>query len=109
VIRYCIEPQCKNLVTYRGRCPTHSKDENRRQHSNPGRMYSTRRWQILRRHILERDGYTCVDCGAFNANEVDHITPWQDGGAKWDQANLITRCKRCHSEKTMLEVKARTA
>lgn len=58
----------------------------------------------LRREILERDGYTCKNCGASQQNEpnllleVDHIIPISKGGMT-STDNLQTLCWRCNRAK----------
>jgi RNA-directed DNA polymerase len=52
-------------------------------------------WQELRRHILERDKYTCQHCGHKQNLEVHHILSRREQGTD-DPANLITLCEDCH-------------
>ena len=61
------------------------------------------RWAIVRRKVLERDNYTCLDCGRHGFLEVDHMKPLYDGGAKYDLSNLQSLCKFCHRIKTTQE------
>jgi 5-methylcytosine-specific restriction endonuclease McrA len=104
-VRLCLQPGCGEHAHYRGRCPIHSKDENRRQHSSPGRIYGLRRWQMLRRRRLSLNPL-CVVCGQL-ATEVDHIQPIEDGGDPWSLDNTQSLCASCHSSKTNAEVRAR--
>lgn len=69
------------------------------------RITSSRRWQVLRVQILERDGFACVDCGNTLARlEVDHIKPVRTHPElAYDPANLATRCSHCHTRKTRIE------
>ena len=62
-----------------------------------------RRWGILRRRILNRDGWRCRTCGKAGRLEVDHVIPVQAGGDWWDPANLQTLCRPCHFAKTATE------
>jgi len=62
--------------------------------------------------VLERDGFTCQDCGRKDNPEkygewekaedvilvIHHKIPRKDGG-KSDIDNLITLCKDCHAKK----------
>lgn len=55
----------------------------------------------LRYTILERDGYTCQDCGSKRGDpgvrlQVHHIRPVRQGG-KNQPENLITLCSGCHA------------
>lgn len=58
----------------------------------------------LRRHIKERDGYTCKQCGASVEQEphllleIDHIIPVSKGGLTTED-NLQTLCWRCNRSK----------
>lgn len=75
-----------------------------RKHSR--KVTSTRRWQILRHAILERDNWQCVDCGTRRGRlEVDHVKPVKDRpDLAFDPANLACRCSSCHAKKTRIEV-----
>lgn len=56
-------------------------------------------WRSIRIGILQRDRYTCRDCGRFGGH-VDHI----DGdNANHSADNLQTLCLPCHSRKTATE------
>lgn len=50
----------------------------------------------LRRWVLERDHYRCVDCGAPTCS-VHHIISRRYEGA-WDESNMVTLCYACHLE-----------
>lgn len=69
------------------------------------KRYRTRRWKRLRQTVILRDGGMCQECKREGrtvvGNEVDHITrAMEDLSRFWDQTNLETLCKRCHSRKT---------
>lgn len=51
----------------------------------------------LRRHIMERDGFRCLLCGATDSLEVHHIVPVRIGG-KTSIANGATVCVACHNQ-----------
>ena len=56
------------------------------------------RWERIRAHVLERDGYRCRKCrGAFGASglEVHHRIPKRYGGTD-EGRNLVTLCAGCH-------------
>ena len=74
-------------------------------HRHSKRVTSTRRWQVLRQVILERDGWACVDCGARKRRlEIDHIKPVRTHpDLAFDPANCATRCSPCHTKKTRIE------
>lgn len=67
-------------------------------------------WMTIRRRILLRDGFKCQCCGIVRMdNEVDHITPLEQGGSNEDD-NLQTLCSGpdgCHARKTKQEAQAR--
>ena len=65
------------------------------------------RWAHVRRVALERDNYTCRECGRGGGMEVDHIRPLHKGGSWYDLGNLQSLCYRCHKAKTQGEFKVR--
>ena len=66
-----------------------------------------RRWAVVRRQILDRDGWRCRQCGRAGRLEVDHIEALEDGGDPWAFDNLQTLCRTCHLAKTSRENRAR--
>lgn len=60
-----------------------------------------RNWNTIRKQVYDRDGYTCVNCGAGggpNGNSelhADHILPRSRDGPDTLQ-NLRTLCSECH-------------
>lgn len=68
-----------------------------------GWKQTKQQWQNLREFILERDNFTCQDCGKFSMGkglEVHHIKPLHLGGTN-NESNLITLCHRCHKRRHM--------
>ena len=55
-----------------------------------------RRWKLLRRAVLERDGWRCRKCGKSGVLEVDHILRIEDGGPEFDPENCQALCRGCH-------------
>lgn len=74
-----------------------------RQHHRLNR----RRWALLRRQVLDRDGWRCRQCGRAGRLEVDHVQALEDGGDPWAPDNLQTLCRQCHIRKTARENRAR--
>ena len=65
---------------------------------------STRRWQVLRHAILERDGWKCRGCGARGRLEIDHIKSVRLARDRaFDPDNLQALCGPCHTRKTRIE------
>ena len=66
---------------------------------------NARRWAAVRRAVLKRDGFRCVECGRAGKLEVDHIVPMQrePGQDPYDPNGLQVLCRACHIEKTRLE------
>lgn len=62
-------------------------------------------WEHWRNKALERDSYTCQECGfqddsAARNLEVDHIVPVaEDPSREFDLDNLRTLCEGCHQRK----------
>jgi len=74
--------------------------------------YKTTRWQKLRRHVLQRDLYTCQRTGVLligkhpapNSPVVDHIKPHRgDPDLFWDEANLMAVSKAYHDGQKQAE------
>ena len=64
-------------------------------------IYLTKRWGLLRRKVLTRDGGLCVRCRAegrtSGAEIVHHLEPIRDGGAPWSIKNCESVCRPCHA------------
>lgn len=62
-------------------------------------------WELVKRAILIRDGYTCSKCGGKELLRVHH----KDGTSRNDPENLVTLCNKCYQEiqKTISEPKTR--
>jgi len=88
--------------------PTQRGMMSRRYKDKPyKRLYSTKRWKLLRVEAFVRDGYKCQHkaCGvlcvgkspAGNSPVCDHIVKHEgDKTLFFDLNNLQTLCKRCH-------------
>lgn len=68
-------------------------------------MYNSKRWKVLREKKLSVDPLCESDGCSDVATDVDHVVGIADGGDVWLMSNLASLCKRCHSRKTMAEVK----
>ena len=74
-------------------------------HRHSKRVTATRRWQVLRMAILERDDWACVECGATRRLEVDHVQPVRARpDLAYSPANLQVLCASHHTAKTRLEI-----
>lgn len=54
-------------------------------------------YDLLRRQVLERDGWRCQYCGKREHLEV-HRLHFRSHAGEDDDANLITFCRCCHRE-----------
>ena len=62
-------------------------------------------WQDIRKHVFERDGYTCHYCGQVGGVlEPDHVIPLVKGGTN-NLNNIITSCRKCNRQKKDKTVK----
>jgi len=53
---------------------------------------------VVRKQVLERDGWRCQDCGAAQNLQVHHMKPRSQLGGDVAQ-NLITLCASCHGKR----------
>lgn len=88
----------------------HVEEEKEQKRETARRRYVTK---AMKRHVLERDNYTCQICGISKGYvdslmpglgdylllEVDHIVPVARGGSGDDESNLQTLCWRCNRKK----------
>jgi hypothetical protein len=66
--------------------------------SYDGRRLPSDVWDLVRIIVLERDGHTCVYCGAAKDLQGDHIVPLSRGGSNLF-ANLAAACRTCNQAK----------
>ncbi|WP_300534616.1 HNH endonuclease signature motif containing protein [uncultured Mameliella sp.] len=64
--------------------------------------YNSKRWQEMRRQVLQDAGFTCARCGFASLEKwglvADHIEPHREDEARfWDRENLQCLCWTCHS------------
>jgi len=59
--------------------------------------YQTSRWYMTRNKILDRDSFTCVDCGSTNRLDVHHLHYKNFGNENME--DLITLCRECHGKR----------
>ena len=66
------------------------------------------RWQKKRLEILDRDQFTCRDCGAINKTLHIHHCHYY-GCDPWDTKDslLLTLCEECHEARGLLEADAK--
>jgi len=58
----------------------------------------TKYWKELRKRVLLRDGFACVQCKSQALLHVDHLH--YDSIGKEELSDLQTLCYRCHALKT---------
>lgn len=102
----CSEPDCTERAVRgaHGKCDVHRRvgwREDKTRNASVRLGISGSAWQALRLQILRRDEYVCYVCHLPGADEVDHIIPTWEGGAKTAPANLAAIHKEpCHRTKT---------
>lgn len=65
-------------------------------------------WSTIRKQVLKRDNYTCLDCKSTDRVEVHHIQAREHGGGD-DPSNLKTLCFTCHKTLHAEETRQRFA
>ena len=67
------------------------------------RRYDSPGWRMLRKHVLERDGYQCQlrldDRCTHIATQVDHKIEPSKGGQFFDEWNCRASCGHCNVAK----------
>ncbi len=49
-----------------------------------------------RQMVFDRDGDDCAYCGQADADTLDHVFPWAQGGSS-NAENLVVACRTCNS------------
>jgi hypothetical protein len=57
-------------------------------------------WQRMRLYVLQRDKYTCVDCGEKSKQLHVHHLKYSPSGFIWEVPHwyLVTLCETCHAK-----------
>lgn len=95
--RLCAEAGCPRPATYRGRCASHNRLNDKTIKRRGRHVYATKRWRALRARKLERNPI-CERCGNYLATDVHHLHGITDD--PYDPANLEALCHACHSRIT---------
>lgn len=99
--KLCSHPGCANPPTYRGYCQFHSRVKERNINRAGKRIYSTKRWKVLRSRVLFEEPL-CRVCGAI-ATDVDHVLAIENGGEHFSRDNCQPLCAHHHGQKTRRE------
>lgn len=54
--------------------------------------------EIVRKRILKKNDYKCIQCSSVKNLEIDHIIPLSRGG-RHDEDNMQTLCRPCNRKK----------
>ena len=96
----CLHYGCPNYRVKNGYCEDHQSDyvpRHKRDHRKPAsqRGYDTA-WNTFARYYKRRHP-VCKQCGR-PTQVPHHIVPLEDGGDKYDEANLMPLCRQCHEK-----------
>lgn len=76
---------------------------------NPRANRKYKEWRLT---ILERDNFTCTECGIQGKSarlEIDHIKPFRDfPELRFESMNVRTLCRECHKKTDTYGVKVFT-
>lgn len=98
-IHPCLHPTCPNPATYKGRCPTHARAQDKQINRAGRSIYNKKRWRTTRERILTQHPI-CQRCGNAISTDVHHITDLADGSDPWNLEGLEALCHPCHSQIT---------
>lgn len=71
-------------------------------------FYRSPKWRAFIAALIKKRGRKCEECGEKNCRIFgDHIEELQDGGAPFDEDNVLLRCGKCHNKKTAKEKQKR--
>ena len=94
--QYCPE----HAIEYEKQAADADRDYQRERGSASARGYD-RRWRDVRIRYM-RAHPLCQQCQAYGRTKaaflVHHIKPINEGGARYDTANLLALCNECHEE-----------
>lgn len=103
MVRGKIKTLCSTLTVLDQRCappmPT----------TGPVQLYGTTEWKTLIARLIRERGRVCEDksCRAEHKPRQriygDHVIELQDGGAPFDEHNILLRCASSHTIKTNKE------
>jgi 5-methylcytosine-specific restriction protein A len=102
-LHFCRHPGC-NRLTDKRLCDIHQAEEDKRYDEQRGsaaeRGYD-HHWKRFRLRYLAKHPL-CVRCeeqGRLTpATLIHHVVPLKDGGAKYDESNLMALCNSCHED-----------
>lgn len=110
----CKHPFCSNKVKGSPYCPKHELErklepKQNNWHTKKGPtdpFYYSKAWRRTTK-AYRRANPLCEKCDRkgklIPATCTDHITPWKNGGSKFDWNNLQALCYSCHAKKTAKE------
>ena len=107
VMKLCAHRGCPMLAPLGSRhCAGHTveyakRDQRRRSAKWQQRLWESPRWRRTRRAVLERDGFTCQNCGAQPTKprglHAHHLDPVSEAPESWfDLDRIITLWAPCH-------------
>lgn len=105
--RPCRARSCANKVRGGGYCPDHEHLKPQKWGTTNKAFYNSTRWRKTTKAYREANPLCehCEDEGRVTpAAQADHITPIEEGGAKFDWDNLQSLCHSCHAIKTRKEM-----
>jgi 5-methylcytosine-specific restriction protein A len=100
--RRCTRPHCPRPAARAGLCAEHELERDR-QYERHRDVYNSPQWRELARLVLDTRPI-CQACRRAPSTEVDHKLALSDGGAPFDERNLLALCRRCHGAKTAREL-----
>lgn len=90
--RYCVD--CGTITATGNRCPRHAATH----HATRRSVYSSKRWQHVRRAAMDAAGYRCAACGGYPTPDDPLTAHHADYADPYDPSSIVVLHRSCHGK-----------